>query len=107
MENITLGQIIGAIAVLSTIGGFFAAIFKWYKKSFSDKFIEIDERLDTLEDRMKREEKEMKDSKEERLVMINGLLACLKGLHNDLHCNGPVTKGINDIENYLINKSHE
>ena len=107
MEDITLGQIIGAIAVISTIGGFFIAIFKWYKKNFTDKFGVINERLDDLEERMNQEEKEMKDSKEERLVMINGLLACLKGLHNDLNCNGPVTKGINDIENYLITKSHE
>lgn len=107
MENITLGQIIGAIVVISTIGGFFIGIGKWYKKTFTDKFKTIDERLDDLEKRTNQQEKEIKDSKEERLVMINGLLACLKGLHNDLNCNGPVTKGIADIENYLINKSHE
>lgn len=107
MENITLGQIVAAIGIMSAIGLFASRIYLWYKRNFADRFAKIDERLDGLEERMSQEEKEMKDSKEERLVMINGLLACLKGLHNDLHCNGPVTKGIADLEEYLIKKSHE
>lgn len=107
MENVTLGQIVAALAVITAISGFFIAIYKWYKKSFTDKFFEIDKRLNDLEEKNKNQEKEIKDSKEERLIMINGLLACLKGLHNDLHCNGPVSKGIDEIEKYLITKSHE
>lgn len=107
MENITLGQIAAAIGLLTVIVGFFAAIFKWYKSHITNKFVEIDKKIEVLERTVKSLQGEMKDSKEERLVMINGLLACLKGLHNDLHCNGPVTKGIADLEEYLIKKSHE
>lgn len=107
MENVTLGQIVAALAVITAISGFFIAIFKWYKKTFTDRFVSIENRLDSLEERNEHQEKEIKDSKEERLIMINGLLACLKGLHNDLHCNGPVSKGIAEIEKYLITKSHE
>lgn len=107
MENITLGQIVAAIGILSAMGAFFATIFRWYKDNVSDKFNKISNRLDLLENQNKVQEKDIKDSKEERLVIVNGLLACLKGLHNDLNCNGPVTKGINDIEEYLKTKTHE
>ena len=107
MGNITLSQIVAAIGIISVIGAFIGGLYKWYKKNFTDRFKTIDKRLDDLENRTNHQEKDIQDSKEERLVMINGLLACLKGLHNDLNCNGPVTKGITDIENYLINKSHE
>lgn len=107
MGNITLSQIVAAIGIITVIGAFIGGLYKWYKSTFTDRFKKIDKRLDDLEKRTNQQDKEIKDSKEERLVMINGLLACLKGLHNDLNCNGPVTKGITDIENYLINKSHE
>lgn len=107
MESITLGQIVTAIAVISSIAGFFIAIFKWYKSHITDKFNKYDEDIEELRRVVKSLQGEMKESKEERLILLKGQLACLKGLHNDLHCNGPVTQGIMDLENYLINKSHE
>ena len=118
MDNITIGQIAAAIGVLSVIGGFFAVIFKWYKSHITDEFTKLNNKLDAhikaADDRIKSAEnkvviqdKEMKESKEERLILLKGLLACLKGLHDDLHCNGPVTQGIAEVEEYLINKSHE
>jgi len=107
MENVTLGQIIAWIVGLTTIVGFFVAIFKWYKAAFDDRFDKIEKRLDNVESTYEKQGEEIKDSKEERLILLNGLLACLKGLHNDLNCNGPVTQGIKEIEDYLIRKSHE
>ena len=107
MENITLGQIGTAIGLLTVIVGFFAAIFKWYKSHITNKFDEIDKRINDLERVVKSLQGEMKESKEERLILLKGQLACLKGLHNDLNCNGPVTQGIADLEEYLIKKSHE
>lgn len=106
MENITIGQITGAIGVLTVIVGFFVAIFKWYKTSFTNKFESIEKRLEKLEETTEKQEFEIKESKEERLILLKGQLACLKGL-KEQGCNGPVTKAINDIESYLINKSHE
>ena len=46
------------------------------------------------------------ESKKERLILLKGQLACLKGLQEQ-GCNGSVTQAIGDIENYLIDKSHE
>lgn len=118
MESITIGQIAAALGTLTIIVGFFAAIFKWYKSHITDEFAKLNKKLDEhievankrneeIESKVAIQDKEMQESKEERLILLKGLLACLKGLHNDLHCNGPVTQGIAEVEEYLINKSHE
>jgi hypothetical protein len=107
VEDITIGQIISTIGGLTVIVGFFVTIIKWYKKNFTDKFANIEERLVVLEEKEVIYQKELQDSKDERLILLKGQLACLKGLHNDLKCNGPVTQGIKEVEEYLIRKSHE
>jgi guanylate kinase len=106
MENITVGQIVGAIGTLTVIVGFFVAIFKWYKSNFTDKFNDIESRLQELEDKTKNQGKEMQESKNERLILLKGQLACLEGLQQN-GVSEPVTQAINEIKTYLINKSHE
>lgn len=98
MENITIGQIVSAIGSITAITVFFIAIYKWYKKSIIDEFTNIHFEIDKLKE-------EMEDSKEERTILLQGLLACLKGLQEQ-GCDGPVKKGIEDIEEYLIKKTH-
>ncbi len=107
MDNITIGEIIKAIGSITAIAVFFIAIFKWYKSNITDKFKIIDEDIRDLKKSLRNHQEEINESKEERLILLKGQLACLKGLHNDLNCNGPVTQGIADLENYLIKKSHE
>lgn len=107
MDNITIGEIIKAIGSITAIAVFFIAIFKWYKSNITDKFKLIDEDIRDLKKSLRNHQEEINESKEERLILLKGQLACLKGLHNDLNCNGPVTQGIADLENYLIKKSHE
>ncbi len=107
MDNITIGEIIKAIGSITAIAVFFIAIFKWYKSHITDKFKIIDEDIRDLKKSLRNHQEEINESKEERLILLKGQLACLKGLHNDLNCNGPVTQGIADLENYLIKKSHE
>lgn len=107
MDNITIGEIIKAIGSITAIAVFFIAIFKWYKSNITDKFKLIAEDISDLKKSLRNHQEEINESKEERLILLKGQLACLKGLHNDLNCNGPVTQGIADLENYLIKKSHE
>lgn len=107
MDNITIGEIIKAIGSITAIAVFFIAIFKWYKSNVTDRFKIIDEDIRDLKKSLRNHQEEIIESKEERLILLKGQLACLKGLHNDLNCNGPVTQGIADLENYLIKKSHE
>lgn len=106
MENITIGQIVAGIGIITVIVGFFISIFKFYKSNFTDKFFKIEKRLDVLEQNDKNQDADIKESKEERLILLKAQLACLKGL-KEQGCNGPVTQEITNIENYLINKSHE
>ena len=105
MESITLGDIVGTISAITVIGAFFIAIFKFYKNNFTNKFNCIEERLLKLEADTERQDKEIAESKEERLLLIKSQLACLKGLQEQ-GCDGAVKDGISSIENYLINKAH-
>ena len=106
MENITLGQIVTAIGTLSVLVGFFIGIYKFIKKVVLDKINKNTMDIIELRNDVEKLKQETKDSKEERLIMIKGLLACLKGL-KEQGCNGPVTQAINNIEEYLMNKSHD
>lgn len=106
MENITIGQIAGAVGTLSILAGFFFSIYKFIKKVALDKIDNNSHEIELLKDEMERLKSEVQDSKEERLILLKGQLACLKGL-KEQGCNGPVSQGIKDIEEYIIRKSHD
>lgn len=106
MENITIGQIAGAIAVISVIAGFVASILKLYKKHIVDRFNKIEDRLKFVEDKREEYEREVEKSKEERMILLRGELAALKGL-KEMGCNDAVTHSISEIEKYMMLKSHE
>jgi len=106
MEHITIGQITNAITLIMVIVGAFATIYKFVHDAFFDKLKCLEGRLVKLEEETERQGNDIKDSKEERLLLMQGLLACLKGL-KEQGCNGPVTQGIIDIEEYITQKSHK
>lgn len=106
MENVTIGQIIGVIGTLSVMAGFFFGIYKFIKKVVLDKIDKNANDIKVLNEEVGRLKSEVADSKEERLILLKGQLACLKGL-KEQGCNGPVTHAIDDIENYLMTKSHD
>ena len=56
--------------------------------------------------KMDSQDEEIRDIKEEQRILVGGILACLKGL-KEQGCNGPVTKGIADIEDYINKKAHD
>lgn len=109
MENITIGQIAIALGVIAGIAGSIKGIvalvqlfFNWLEEYRKKKNEQESLRRDI--DKLKnRHDKDMEESRETDKVLIKGILACLKGLQEQ-GCNGPVTKGIKDIETYLINK---
>lgn len=106
MENITIGQIVAVCGTLSVLAGFFFGIYKFVKKVVLDKIDKNTQDIKKIQETLKGMQVEQEDSKEERLILLKGLLACLKGL-KEQGCNGPVTQGIKDIEEYIISKSHE
>ena len=106
MENITIGQIVSAIGIIGAIFTFIKLIYELIKKSTLDKIAKNTKDIETLKIDVGVLKSEVKDSKEERLILVNGVLACLKGL-KEQGCNGPVTEGIRQIEDYLMKKSHD
>ncbi len=106
MESITIGQILVAIAGITAIIKFIQLIYELVKKSTLDKISQNAKDIAELKLDVGLLKSEVQDSKEERLILVNGVLACLKGL-KEQGCNGPVTDGINQIENYLMKKSHD
>ena len=62
-------------------------------------------RLDNLEDWTRHQQADIEDSKQEREILLQASLACLKGLEEQ-GCNGPVKKGIEDIEAFLYDRAH-
>lgn len=106
MEQVTIGQIVGVISSIMVILGFIKLIYDFVKKSTLDKIKENSEDIKELKNEVEVIKTEIKDGKEERLILVNGVLACLKGL-KEQGCNGPVTEGIKQIEDYLMKKSHD
>lgn len=106
MESITIGQIVGVISSLTVLAGFFFSIYKFVKKVVLDKIEANKQEIELLKKDMRHVKRDVEDSKEERLILLKGQLACLKGL-KEQGCNGPVTQGIKDLENYIITKSHD
>lgn len=113
MENITIGQIVGALGTITIFIGFIAMINKWYKSSISDKFERIDNRLEEVEYRLvdveksrKQYEKEVECSKFERKILLRGELAALKGIYEIKNID-TVANSIKEIEEYIMEKSHD
>ena len=87
--TLTGQSLIGAVAIL----GAFVAIINYIKKIFG------------WFDKQERQDKEIKDIKEEQTILTEGILACLKGLQEQ-GCDGEVTKAISKIEAHLNKKAH-
>lgn len=53
----------------------------------------------------KQHEDDMASTKHEQMIIVYGLLACLKGL-KEQGCNGPVTEAIHKLEKHLNHEAH-
>lgn len=64
------------------------------------------DRMNEITERLEESTQDIKDSKEERQLMLSGLLAALKGLQ-ELGTNGPTKSAQSDIEQYLNRQAHK
>ena len=92
---ITLAAVIGAIVAIIS---YFTKVVRWV-----DKQTKQDDEIKQLK---KHHEEDIKAIKSEQTLLVEGVLACLKGLQ-EKGCNGPVTKAIAKYEDYLNQKAHE
>lgn len=81
------------VLTASAIIGAFVALVNYLRKLFG------------WFERQEMQDKEIQEIKEEQKVLTYGVLACLKGLHEQ-GANGPVTEAIDTIEKYLNKKAH-
>lgn len=77
----------------ATIAGAFVAIVNYLRKLFG------------WFERQEVQDKELREIKDEQAILTEGILACLKGLHEQ-GANGPVTEAIEKIEKHLNKKAH-
>ena len=106
MDNITFGQIVGAISSILVVLSFIGIVYNFVRKSTLDKIEKNAKEIERLKIEVGILKSEAKDSKEERLLLVNGVLACLKGLQEQ-GCNGSVSEGITKLEDFLMRKSHD
>lgn len=92
---ITAAAFVGAVVTIVT---YFSKVVRWV-----DKQNEQDEEIKKLK---KQHEDDIASIKAEQALLIEGVLACLKGLQ-ERGCNGPVTKAIETYETYLNEKAHK
>lgn len=83
----TIITIASVITALGVIFGVVFAVYRWYLKN-------------------EKQEESIKEIKSEQSVLTKGVLACLKGLHEQ-GCNGPVTKAITEIEDFINKEAHK
>ena len=75
------------IAAIGAIGGTVFSIYRWIM-------------------RQKQQDEDIKALKNEQRIIVKGVFACLKGLHEQ-GCNGAVTSSISEFESYLNDKAHQ
>lgn len=92
---ITASAVVAAIIALITV---FAKAVRWM-----DKQKKQDEDIEALRHT---HNSDMDSVKKELALIIEGQLACLKGLQEQ-GCNGPVTAAVNKIEAHLNLKAHQ
>lgn len=81
---LTIASIITALGIIS--GAFFSG-YRWYLKQ-------------------NKQDQDIMEIKQEQVILIHGVLACLKGL-KEQGCDGPVTSAITEIEVHLNKRAHK
>lgn len=83
----TLISVAAVISALTVIFNLMFMVHNWYLKN-------------------EKQDKSIKEIKEEQSILTKGVLACLKGL-KEQGCNGPVTDAINHIEEHINKQAHK
>jgi len=81
---ITIASIITALGIIT--GAVFFG-YRWYLKQ-------------------NKQDQDIMEIKQEQVILIHGVLACLKGL-KEQGCDGPVTSAITEIEVHLNKRAHK
>lgn len=98
---VDLKTIIAVCGAVTGIAAVVALIWKFFRWVNHQK--ELDKRQTDFENNVKAQQRSCAN---EQMIIIRGLLACLKGLE-EKGCNGPVKAAIAEIDEYINQKAHE
>ena len=87
IDSGTITSVAAIISALTVIGGVVFALFKWVLKQ-------------------NKQDTDIKTIKDEQAVLTTGILACLKGLHEQ-GCDGPVDEAIKQLEDHINKQAHK
>ena len=82
-----LTAVAATITAVGVIFGTVFAVYKWFLKQ-------------------EKQDKDIREIKEEQTLLTFGVLACLKGL-KEQGCDGPVTSAISQIEKHINKQAHK
>ena len=85
--EVNITALAATITALGVIFGAVFGIYRWFLKQ-------------------EKQDRDIKAIKEEQSVLVQGVLACLKGL-KEQGCNGPVTEAIDQLENHINKQAHK
>ncbi len=94
----TIAAICGAITGVAAVVALGWKLFKWV-----DHQKEQDQAIEELKSET---EVRQRACAKEQMIIVRGLLACLKGLQEQ-GCNGPVTEAINELEKHINQCAHK
>lgn len=113
MDTIKSASVV--VGLLGSLGALAWKLFSWvnHQKEQDAKLVALEAELKELrkhhEEDMKKLRDETKDAvksiQEEQTLIVYGLLASLKGQHEQ-GCNGPVTEAIDKLEKHINQKAH-
>lgn len=83
----TIITVAAVLAALFALLGYYNKAHNWYLKQ-------------------EQQDKDIKSIKADNTMLTYGVLACLKGLHEQ-GCDGPVDEAITKFEKYLNQKAHD
>ena len=105
MENITIGDIVSTITIITAIAVFCTSIYKIYKNQILDKFKKQDDEITQLKIDVEKLKEDNEINKKESKLLLKSIQACPEGL-KEQGCNGSVTTAIEEIDKYLLEASH-
>lgn len=95
--TLVIPDIVGWAAFIGAVAALLGWLFKGF--NFVNEPKELREEISSIKD-------EQNSMKEELRILTSGVLACLKGLHEQ-GANGPVTEEIRKMEEHLNESAHK
>lgn len=94
------------LAFFTEVGAVVGGVYVYIKVKIIGRIEKTEKAIELLQADAKNFNTEMEFDKEERIIIIKALSACLDGL-SQLGANHSVTAGKEELDNFLLRRSHE